>query len=102
MSFQVFTNNDFLKIVKKVKPTVEYSFGKNKIIFEVEYKNVYGLEKTLVGVLVDFKRISGTKKVQIKGNIMNECMTNEFMTVSKLIGMEDKNIMFFCDTERFY
>ena len=33
---------------------------------------------------------------------MNECMTNEFMTVSKLIGMEDKNIMFFCDTERFY
>jgi hypothetical protein len=94
MSFQVFTNNDFLKIVKKVKPTVEYSFGKNKIID--------GLEKTLVGVLVDFKRISGTKKVQIKGNIMNECMTNEFMTVSKLIGMEDKNIMFFCDTERFY
>ena len=102
MSFQVFTNNDFLKIVKKVKPTVEQSFGKNKIIFEVEYKNVDGLEKTLVGVLVDFKRISGTKKVQIKGNIMNECMTNEFMTVSKLIGMEDKNIMFFCDTERFY
>jgi hypothetical protein len=102
MSFQVFTNNDFLKIVKKVKPTVEYNFGKNKIIFEVEYKNVDGLEKTLVGVLVDFKRISGTKKVQIKGNIMNECITNEFMTVSKLIGMEDKNIMFFCDTERFY
>jgi hypothetical protein len=102
MSFQVFTNNDFLKIVKKVKPTVEYNFGKNKIIFEVEYKNVDGLEKTLVGVLVDFKRISGTKKVQIKGNIMNECITNEFMTVSKLIGMEDKHIMFFCDTERFY
>jgi hypothetical protein len=102
MSFQVFTNNDFLKIIKKVKPTVEYSFGKNKIIFEVEYKNVDGLEKTLVGVLVDFKRISGTNKVQIKGNIMNECITNEFMTVSKLIGMEDKNIMFFCDTERFY
>jgi len=102
MSFQVFTNNDFLKIVKKVKPTVEYNFGKNKIIFVVEYKNVDGLEKTLVGVLVDFKRISGTKKVQIKGNIMNECITNEFMTVSKLIGMEDKNIMFFCDTERFY
>ena len=102
MSSQVFTNNDFLKIVKKVKPTVEYSFRKNKIIFEVEYKNVDGLEKTLVGVLVDFKRISGTKKVQIKGNIMNECMTNEFMSVSKLIGMEDKNIMFFCDTERFY
>ena len=102
MSFQVFTNNDFLKIVKKVKPTVEYSFRKNKIIFEVEYKNVDGLEKTLVGVLVDFKRISGTKKVQIKGNVMNECITNQFMAVSKLIGMEDKNIMFFCDTERFY
>ena len=102
MSFQVFTNNDFLKIVKKVKPIVEYNFGKEKIIFEVDYRNVDGLEKTLVGVLVDFKRISGTKKVQIKGNIMNECMTNEFMTVSKLIGMEDKNIMFFCDTERFY
>ena len=102
MSSQVFTHDVFLKIVNKVKPTVEYSFRKNKIIFEVEYKNVDGLEKTLVGVLVDFKRISGTKKVQIKGNVMNECITNQFMTVSKLIGMEDKHIMFFCDTERFY
>lgn len=102
MSSQHFTNDVFLRIVRKVKPTVEYSFGKNKIIFEVDYKNVDGLEKTLVGVLVDFKRVSGTKKVQIKGNVMNECITNQFRLVSKLIGMEDKQVMFFCDTERFY
>lgn len=102
MNSQVFTDDDFLNVVKKIKPTVEYAFGRSKIIFEVDYIKVDGLDRTLIGVMVDFKRIEGTKKVKIKGNVMNECIYNEFRNITKYIGMEDKNVMFFCDTERFY
>lgn len=102
MNSQGFTEHNFLKIASKVKPIIEYKFGNKTIRFKVIYNSVVDISQFFLFVSVDFKRISGTKKVKIKGNVMCECMSNEFKSVTKFIGMEDTQISFKCDTEKFY
>jgi len=99
---------DYKKLLKSVKPKINFTFSDIILVYDVEYKNVSASKHRIAGYRIDdehlfhdcvvnFKRISGDKKYTVANKVLLTVLHTEISEIRKYMG--DRYFSFRVDEE---